>query len=513
MSLFTGENALLEKVERHDRYQFEIKLDYPLDPDQRAQSYSVEAYFFAPQSLNVNEFTYGIREFYSDVRDYVRLKTPQMTLSQIAGTDARSPLARLDECVERFRTGTTRATDLRTVVYEAKMLGCILRAALRDLGKLVVETHGHGRPADRGNAERLADESGAPLATILARFRRALDLLLIPGFPVEVLSALRLVDEYLSLTAESYALHLLDALPGLGPDLRTRVAAVAADEKTYRAACNYRSVAREDSANEEFVYRNSLLKKFVASAQYLQIHREDARTSVEHAVFAVAAGLSMAFATSVTFWAASLAPLSWTLFSVLVISYMLKDRIKEVGRQFFLRLLGRSVADHKVVITDPATGERLGLFRQKFRFMPLADVPPEVRKLRDTGRTEFLAEREFTESVFKYTKILKLSPAKVFGGRERVTALTDVLRMNVHHFLHSLDEPRPAVQMLDDSGHPKQVTAHRTYHLNVVLRFWRGDAVADAAQRKIRVVLDQEGIVRVAPFNPDEHDRRTPLQT
>ena len=53
MGLFTGENALLEKVERHDRFQFEVKLDYPLDPDADSQAYTVETYFFLAGSLNV----------------------------------------------------------------------------------------------------------------------------------------------------------------------------------------------------------------------------------------------------------------------------------------------------------------------------------------------------------------------------------------------------------------------------------------------------------------------------
>ena len=181
----------------------------------------------------------------------------------------------------------------------------------------------------------------------------------------------------------------------------------------------------------------------------------------------------------------------------------MKDRIKEVGRQFFLRLLGRSVADHKVVITDPTTGERIGQFRQKFLFLPVDLVPPEVRRVRDSGRTEILAERDFEETVFRYTKLLKIEPHRVFGGHERVAALTDVLRMNVSHFLHSLDEPMPCVQVLDrEARQPRQVPAHRTYHLNVVLRFWRDRNVDRATLRKIRVVVDQGGICRIDTFDP-----------
>jgi hypothetical protein len=504
MGLFTGENALLEKVERHDRFQFEVKLDYPLDPDADSQAYTVETYFFLAGSLNVNEYTYGAADFYADVRDQVRFKTPQMTLGQLVGTSPLSPLTRLDEGVLRIRSAAWTPEDLRVLLYESKMLGCILRAALRDLGNLVVQTLGHGTVMDHGDAERLVDESLPALCTVLSRFRDVGTALLIPGFPSETLSSLRLVDEYLSLTAESYAMHLLDSMPDAGANLRTRVAHLALDEVAYRTRRGYRSVARLDSNNEDFVYRNSLLKKFVGSIQYLQIHRADTRASAEHAAFAVAAGIAMAFATAVSFLAITLAPLSWTLFAVLVVSYMLKDRIKEFVRSLFNRWLGKTVPDHKIVITDPSTGARIGQFRRKFMVLPIAEVPPDVRRVRDAGRTEFLAEREFSESVFRYTKVLKLRPRRIFGSHRRVAALTDVLRMNVRHFLHSMDEPRPVIQILDPDTHlPTQVPAMRTYHLNAVLRFWRGDDPARAAYRKLRVVLDQDGIHRVETFDPD----------
>ncbi len=81
--------------------------------------------------------------------------------------------------------------------------------------------------------------------------------------------------------------------------------------------------------------------------------------------------------------------------------------------------------------------------------------------------------------------------------------LTDVPRMNVRHFLHSLDEPKPCVQVLDhEARQPRQILAHRTYHLNVVLRFWRDSHVDWATLRKIRVVIDQGGICRIDAFEP-----------
>lgn len=505
LGLFTGENALLEKVERHDRYQFEVKLDYPLDPDADEQTFTVETYFFLGPNLNVNPHTYEARMFYRDVRDHVRFKTPQMTLEQLLGQNPLSPLNRLADCVQRLRAASWTREDLRAVVFESKVLGNVLRASLRDLGQLVGQTRGRGTPLDADDAARLVTTSLPHVSAVLARFRDVQAGLLLPGFPVDTQAALRLVDEFLSLTAESYALHLLDALRGEPADLPAAVAQLAHDERAYRVQRGYHSLATPDGDNEAFVFRASLLKKFVANIQYLQIQRSDARASAEQAAFAVAAGIAMAFATGVSFWAVSLAPVSWTLFAVLVVSYMLKDRLKELFRDLFNRWLGRTVPDHKIVITDPSTGGRIGRFRQKFAYLRAEHVPHDVRRVRAAGPTAALAAQEFSETIFRYTKALTLNPRRVFLTHRRTTALTDVLRMNVRHFLYALDEPRPTIQILDDGAvAPRQVTARRTYHVNAVLRFWCGADPARAAYRKVRVVLDQDGIVRVETFDPGQ---------
>jgi hypothetical protein len=50
-------NDLIEKIEVHDQYQFELKLDYPLERDADVNAYSVEAFFFVPDNMNVNPAT------------------------------------------------------------------------------------------------------------------------------------------------------------------------------------------------------------------------------------------------------------------------------------------------------------------------------------------------------------------------------------------------------------------------------------------------------------------------
>jgi hypothetical protein len=114
----------------HDRKQFEIKLEYQPSGADDETRYLVEMYLFLPNSLNIDAETYPRGDFYADVHNYVRFTTPVMSLEEVLGSDS-SPLARLEAWL---RTGIGTEVEL---VYQAKLLCCIFRGALRRFAKYV----------------------------------------------------------------------------------------------------------------------------------------------------------------------------------------------------------------------------------------------------------------------------------------------------------------------------------------------------------------------------------------
>ena len=70
----------------HEPFQLEMKFDYPFKMEKPMTAYDVEAYFFIPGTLDVNKQTYSKKQFYQDVHNYVRFKTPSVKLGKIAGS-------------------------------------------------------------------------------------------------------------------------------------------------------------------------------------------------------------------------------------------------------------------------------------------------------------------------------------------------------------------------------------------------------------------------------------------
>lgn len=73
-------DTLDESFKLHDKYQLEMKFTYPLNPDSMLNSYHVDTYIFLPNSLGITPLTYSKEDFYADLQEYIRLKTPAVLL-------------------------------------------------------------------------------------------------------------------------------------------------------------------------------------------------------------------------------------------------------------------------------------------------------------------------------------------------------------------------------------------------------------------------------------------------
>jgi hypothetical protein len=220
------------------------------------------------------------------------------------------------------------------------------------------------------------------------------------------------------------------------------------------------------------------------------------RRQVQELAFAVAAGIAMAFATVVAFWAQSrFSNLGAQLFLILVVAYMFKDRLKEAVRNVFSQLLQRGLYDRKVVIEDPAGGQ-LGWCREKIDFETRDRLPAAAVEIRRRGvdATERIAEEELAETVIHYKKEIVLRPLDERSGG---AGLTDILRFHVGRWTHDMDEPDQEIEYVDAATQALgPVRAAKTYHVDVVFRFHARPKQAPSTTL-MRIVLDRNGIKRI----------------
>jgi hypothetical protein len=154
------------------------------------------------------------------------------------------------------------------------------------------------------------------------------------------------------------------------------------------------------------------------------------------------------------------------------------------------------------MIHDPIKDLPLGRCTERAHYMAKADLPADVRAVRDQNHVVDLdSERE--ETVLLYRNHVKLNAREILAEHRRRTHVKHFLRFSVDELLPRLDDPSVKVRFYDpEAGGFQRTNAPKVYHLNIVFKLQRFDAgnepLAPFYQR-IRVVLDKDGIQRIEP--------------
>jgi hypothetical protein len=481
----------------------------------------VETYFFVPRSLGLDVHAYPREEFYADVQAYIRFKTPHVSLTALADPDdRRSPLQRARKLVQQAN-GELETLAPGQLSHELRLLGCMVRANLRDAANDIrakIE-----RLDDPGAHEVLAQDVRQAIARLLhdvavliTAFRALRPDFLQPKRPQWLSELFEYVDEYLSISAESYLTMVLSSLDGherlrrslvdIRPELVTRVVS----EQRHRQGAGYQSVLDPDGENRSYVYRKSALKKFMSSVLFLEIHKEKEGRGITNVVAGVAAAVAMAFSTVAAIWSQGAYGLnSFPFVLAIVISYVFKDRIKEWLRAYFSGLLSPWLYDYSVHIHDPVAGVVVGRCRESFGFLSPSQVPPEILRRRHADSRSVLEPESKPEVVMKYVKDVTLLGQRISRTHGRLGDVNDIIRFNVSGFLSRMDEPRQIVATYSpELDGVTAVSCPKAYHVNLVMVLTAEGQKASGRRKgseqhrppktvsieRFRVILDKRGI-------------------
>jgi len=275
----------------------------------------------------------------------------------------------------------------------------------------------------------------------------------------------------------------------------------AAAEAIYRHAQGFVNLDPSSEVSREyFLYRRSLLKKAVHQALWVRTRRRQVDSYLRNAAGMVAAGMAATWAliAQVPTQVLALSPAAQAvMFVVPVIGYVLKDRIKELTKEWMIRRMREYDQETELVGSQLARsnlGSLCGTLREQVRF--LDQTPDDVLAIRQRGRS-IAGARIGGEVVLAYRRKLDIVAPR--DGQLRATdelALRQILRLNLRHFMTRLDDRDQIVRHYDPSigGFATHEIA-KVYHLNVVVRI--GGPDPGARLERWRVVFSREGIERI----------------
>jgi hypothetical protein len=199
----------------------------------------------------------------------------------------------------------------------------------------------------------------------------------------------------------------------------------------------------------------------------------------------------MLFATIVSFsFQRRFGSLTMPLFVALILSYMLKDRIKELMRFYFAHRLGQKYFDNKTILS--IKNQTIGSVREGFDFIGEKQMPTEVRDIR--GRTHLVEaqNRIWNEKIILYRKTITIDSEQLaLNTPYRVEGLNDIIRLNLLSFTRQMDNPDVWLRVVTGEEQLTGVSARKMYYINIVMQFkWENQV----DYKRFRVAINRDGI-------------------
>ncbi len=478
----------------HDKFSVEFKVGFVTRRKVKENDFVMNTWIFVPNSLDINPVTYSKSQFYRDVKSNVRLITPVFLLRDIAGGNA-IPLQHLEDAFNRLASSPTR-TAMAEYEYHIKMFTAIFKSSLRDELLHVVSTT---RPDD---LEYLCNALIGNLETITERYRDLWRIINVPTVTPEVQNYFRFGDEFISNIIEQHLFRLIRHLQkdpgGKHAEVIGRLSQMIRREVEYKRGMGYLVVEKESpTGNRDLIFRFGILKKYAESDLFLNSRRKKDGMMVEQFYYSVAAGMSMVFATLVAFFAQQrYANYSWTLFFALVVSYMFKDRIKELMRYYFAHRLKQKYFDNKTTVS--IHDEEIGWIKEGVDFITDDKAPREVMEIRSRSPLLEAENRVNDEKILLYRKVVQIDREKLEAGNQySITGINDIMRLHLTSFTHKMDNPEAPLHSLDEGGNIVMVDGIKVYYINLVMQFKYEE---QTNYKRYRLVVSRDGIREIEEF-------------
>ena len=476
---------------KHDNFSIEFKCGFNCSDDRVSDDFSVNAWIFVPNSLDINPENYGKHQFYSDIKSNIRLITPVYLLREIAD-ESSLPLTSLKSAMETV-AARPNVANLDSFEYQLKMFSAIFRSSLRNHATQI-----HDAKSLDTSLYLIEDYLEYSLQ-IVRKFRDLYRIVDVFTVPDKVRGYFRMCDEFIGHCLDIQTIGIIKKIESSSgslelADLRNRLASVVADERKYKVSADYGILNGEDVHDRRLIYHRGMLKKFVESELFIHLSKKKDGVAIEQLYYSIAAGIAMIFATGVA-WAIQLryGNITWPLFVALVISYMMKDRIKDLMRYYFAHKLGNKYYDKKASITIGK--KRVGKIKEGFDFISLMNTPPAVLERREMASFVEDESRIFDEKVMLYRKRLTIDGKSLASVDDYpMSGINDIMRLHLTRFTHKMDNPEIDIDTLDFEGKLKSMGVRKTYYINVVFQLKHDE---QTKYQHFRIVMSRDGVIEI----------------
>lgn len=203
-----------------------------------------------------------------------------------------------------------------------------------------------------------------------------------------------------------------------------------------------------------------------------------------------------------------------------VFAYIVKDRIKEIGRSLFRARIFRKLPDQSETIyygNDSKNDSPLGKLNESAQFIGKEKLPPAITRIRQWAESHSL-ELADHDDILHYSKEVALNSSIKVQGRYPTRVIHDIIRFNIDACLPKLAEPTRILPVIgvdkkvsQDEENTSKISLDflefpKIYHFDLALRYsQRQNSHSNETYIKyFRFTINKLGLVRFETLNPTQ---------
>ena len=458
--------------EQHDKFNFQVKSDYKLNPDEKFNKYRLHIYFFIPSELGINSKSYTKEKFFSDKNNRIRFRTPQLSIRSLINTNNKlSPFYRIQKILESYQDGNPFDSLKKDIIYELRVLASVIKSNIRDeTTSFIQQTSKIQMGVNEYNrlSKFIADIE--ELGTLFQTLESKLSL---EKVGESIRTVFSICYQYVLLQIQDNLTRLLDELnlPPAYSGLRRKIIYLIELQITLRTKLNSKLVRNPETKNEEYVYWEDLFKKLNQSVLYLPLKDTDKTFQWTEILFSFAAGMAMFISLMLGFAVANSFSQNTTPYILaLVVAYILKDRIKDNLRNVSKKAMGFMFPDKSFEIHDSTSDNQIGTIRESMKFLEVEDIPKDIYKIRMAQAQHDVGYEVKLETIIRYSKEVKIRHETIAKQHTRNQNLHDIMKFNIRNFIQYADDPiRYEKWYNKENGKVEEIECIKVYHLNLVM--------------------------------------------
>lgn len=474
----------------HDKFSLEFKVLYKAQRKAKSSDFYLDTWLFVPNSLDINPSTYKREDFYKDIRTNTRLITPVFLLRDIVDNGG-IPINNLQQAMQLMASKPTKSHNAE-YEYQIKMFAAIYKSALRDQINYI---HEHDSEKEKTS---LIEMLLIDIDNILNKYRALHTIIKAPTVSENLYNYYNFGDEFMCNLTEKELFKLCERIKKdfKNTDLSNKTLSLVIDllenEKKHKQKKRYLKVKPDsENKNSDLVFRLGALKKFIESDLFLKANKKRDGVIVEQVYFSIAAGISMIFATAIAFsFQIQYGNFTMPLFVALVVSYMLKDRIKELMRYYLAQKISRKHYDNKIEIA--VKDKIVGISKEVFDFIKEDNVPSEVLKTRNRIPLIEAENRYAKEKIILYRKSMRIFRDELNNATTYdLDGVAEIIRLNFQSFMRKADNPEVQLFALNENNELEKITGKKNYYINIILSYNEDN---DKIITRYRVGFNRNGI-------------------